>query len=288
MAPDFARTEPERVPVALTIAGSDSGGGAGIEADLKTFTSLGVFGAVALTAVTAQNTLGVPGVSVLDPGFVVAQLDAVLTDLQVGAAKTGMLATAAIIDAVADAIQRHSVRNLVVDPVMVSKTRAPLLAPDARDALVRRLLPLATVITPNIPEAEAILGVAIKSTSDARLAAQRLKDMGPEWVVVKGGHLQDQSEDSVDIAFNGEELIELCARRYATVNTHGTGCTYSAAIAAYLALGLEVPDALRAAKDYITWAVANSLSLGHGCGPTNHFYFRRSAGEAARRGREAR
>lgn len=288
MAPDFARTEPERVPVALTIAGSDSGGGAGIEADLKTFTSLGVFGAVALTAVTAQNTLGVPGVSVLDPGFVVAQLDAVLTDLQVDAAKTGMLATAAIIDAVADAIQRHSVRNLVVDPVMVSKTRAPLLAPDARDALVRRLLPLATVITPNIPEAEAILGVAIKSTSDARLAAQRLKDMGPEWVVVKGGHLQDQSGDSVDIAFNGEELIELCARRYATANTHGTGCTYSAAIAAYLALGLEVPDALRAAKDYITWAVANSLSLGHGCGPTNHFYFRRSAGRAARRGREAR
>ncbi|MCR4403359.1 MAG: bifunctional hydroxymethylpyrimidine kinase/phosphomethylpyrimidine kinase [Firmicutes bacterium] len=275
VAPNFERTEPDTVPVALTIAGSDSGGGAGIEADLKTFTSLGVFGAVALTAVTAQNTLGVPGVSVLDPGFVVAQLDAVLMDLQVGAAKTGMLATAAIIEAVADSIRRHSVRKLVVDPVMVSKTGVPLLSPDARDALVRRLLPLATVLTPNIPEAEAILGVAIKSSSEARLAAQRLKDMGPEWVVVKGGHLREQPGDSVDIAFNGEEFIELRAKRYATANTHGTGCTYSAAIAAYLALGMKVQEALRAAKDYITWAVANSLSLGHGCGPTNHFYFRR-------------
>lgn len=274
-APDFERTEPETVPVALTIAGSDSGGGAGIEADLKTFTSLGVFGAVAVTAVTAQNTLGVPGVSVLDPDFVVAQLDAVLTDFQVGAAKTGMLANSDIIEAVADSIKRYSVPNLVVDPVMVSKTRAPLMEADARDALVRRLLPLATVITPNIPEAEAILGVSIRTTAEALLAAERLKDMGPEWVVVKGGHLQDQPENSVDIAFNGEEFIELSARRYATANTHGTGCTYSSAVTAYLALGMEVPEALRAAKDYISWAVANSFSLGHGCGPTNHFYFRR-------------
>ncbi|MGE5592411.1 MAG: bifunctional hydroxymethylpyrimidine kinase/phosphomethylpyrimidine kinase, partial [Betaproteobacteria bacterium] len=272
-APDFARTEPETVPVALTIAGSDSGGGAGIEADLKTFTSLGVFGAVALTAVTAQNTLGVPGVSVLDPGFVAAQLDAVLTDFQVGAAKTGMLATAAIIEAVAHSIQRYSVGNVVVDPVMVSKTRVPLLEHEARHALVRRLLPLATVITPNISVAAAILGVTIQRTADARLAAERLKDLGRGWVVVKGGHLQDQPEDSVDIAFNGEEFIELSAKRYATANTHGTGCTYSAAVAAYLALGMGVPEALRAAKDYITWAVANSFSLGHGCGPTNHFYF---------------
>ncbi len=139
-------------------------------------------------------------------------------------------------------------------------------------------VPLTIVITPNIPEAEAILGVAIKSTSEARLAARRLKDMGSEWVVVEGGHLQDQPEDSVDIAFNGEEFIEISAKRYATANTHGTGCTYSAAITAYLALGMEVSEALRAAKDYITWAVANSLSLGHGCGATNHFYFRRSGG----------
>ncbi|MGE5584937.1 MAG: bifunctional hydroxymethylpyrimidine kinase/phosphomethylpyrimidine kinase [Bacillota bacterium] len=274
-APDFRRTEPETVPVALTIAGSDSGGGAGIEADLKTFTSLGVFGTVALTAVTAQNTLGVPGVSLIEPGFVVAQLDAILADFQVSAAKTGMLASSDIIEAVSDCIKRHSVPNLVVDPVMISKTRVPLMERHAVDALMRHLLPLATVITPNIPEAEAILGTTIKTRDEARHAAQKLKDMGPEWVVVKGGHLREQPDDSVDIAFNGEEFIELSAKRYATVNTHGTGCTYSSAITAYLALGKTVPEALRAAKDYISWAVANSLSLGHGCGPTNHFYFRR-------------
>ncbi|HHY47263.1 MAG TPA: bifunctional hydroxymethylpyrimidine kinase/phosphomethylpyrimidine kinase [Firmicutes bacterium] len=269
------RTEPATVPVVLTIAGSDSGGGAGIEADIKTFTSLGVFGAAALTAVTAQNTVGVPGVYVLDPDFVVAQIDAVATDFEISAAKTGMLANSAIIEAVADSVKRHSIPNLVIDPVMVSKSRVPLLEENARHTLIRQLLPLATVVTPNIPEAEAILGTNITTADEARLAARRLKDLGPEWVVVKGGHLVHESEYSVDIAFNGEEFIELSAQRCETANTHGTGCTFSSAIAAYLALGLEVPEALFKAKDYITWAIANSLSLGHGHGPTNHFYFRR-------------
>ena len=265
------------MPVVLTIAGSDSGGGAGIEADIKTFTSLGVFGTVALTAVTAQNTTGVPGVYVLDPDFVVAQVDAVATDFTIGAAKTGMLANSAIIEAVAGVVKRHSIPNLVVDPVMVSKSRVPLMEEEARRTLVSTLLPLATVITPNIPEAEAILGMNITTTAEARLAARKLRDLGPRWVVVKGGHLEGETGYAgyaVDIAFNGEEFIELSARRYATPNTHGTGCTFSSAIAAYLALGLGVREALCSAKDYITWAIANSLSLGHGCGPTNHFYFR--------------
>ncbi|NPV53973.1 MAG: bifunctional hydroxymethylpyrimidine kinase/phosphomethylpyrimidine kinase [Firmicutes bacterium] len=274
-APYYARTEPEAVPVVLTIAGSDSGGGAGIEADIKTFTSLGVFGTVALTAVTAQNTAGVPGVYVLDPGFVVAQVDAVATDFTLRAAKTGMLANSAIIEAVAGAVKRHAIPNLVVDPVMASKSRVPLMEKEARRALVNLLLPLAAVATPNIPEAEAILDMSITTPDEAKLAARRLRDLGPEWVVVKGGHLTAQPGYAVDIAFNGEEFIELSARRYETVNTHGTGCTFSSAIAAYLALGLEMQEALCSAKDYITWAIANSLSLGHGCGPVNHFYFRR-------------
>lgn len=274
-APFFERTQPEKVPVVLTIAGSDSGGGAGIEADLKTFTSLGVFGTVALTAVTAQNTTGVPGVHLLDPEFVVAQIDAVATDFELAAAKTGMLPNRAVIEAVSDAVRRYAIPNLVVDPVMVSKTRVPLMDEEGRQSLLRFLFPLATVVTPNIPEAEAILGIEIGSLEEAKSAAMKLREFGPEWVVVKGGHL---GGDAVDIAFNGEDFIELVAKRYITRNTHGTGCTYSSAIVAYLALGMDVPRALRAAKDYITWAIANSFSLGHGHGPTNHFYFHRVYG----------
>lgn len=269
---EFDRTEREVAPVALTIAGSDSGGGAGIQADIKTFTSLGVFGTSALTAITAQNTVGVPGIHVLEPSFVTAQIDAVATDFSLSAAKTGMLANADIIHAVAQAIRQHSIPKLVIDPVMVSKTRVSLLEPQAKEALVKQLFPLATVVTPNIPEAEEITGFRIVAPADMRRAAMQIKDLGPQWVVVKGGHMEGEA---IDLAYNGEEFIEISSRRYQTKNTHGTGCTFSAAITAYLALGATVVDALLKAKEFITWAIANSLSLGHGHGPVNHFYYRR-------------
>ena len=260
-----------KLPVALTIAGSDSGGGAGIQADLKTFAALGVHGTSAITAITAQNTVTVSDIVELPTRIVRAQIEAVVTDLGVDAAKTGMLASTAIIEAVAAAIEAYEIRNLVVDPVMVAKGGATLLRSDAIDALRTRLLPLAAVITPNLPEAEVLLGRHISSLDERRQAARDLVAMGPRSAVVKGGHADG---DAVDVYWDGSQLIELAATRIATSNTHGSGCVFSAAITAGLAKGLQPLAAVREAKEFITRAIEQSLDLGHGHGPVNPMFER--------------
>ncbi|MDQ7820577.1 MAG: bifunctional hydroxymethylpyrimidine kinase/phosphomethylpyrimidine kinase [Armatimonadota bacterium] len=254
---------------ALTIAGSDSGGGAGIQADLKTFAVLGVFGTSAITALTAQNTCAVTGVVEVDPAFVAAQIDAVATDIGVDAAKTGMLANAAIIEAVADRVRRHGIARLVVDPVMVAKSGAPLLRPDAVDALRTRLLPLALVVTPNLPEASALAGgMPIRTEADMLEAARAIGALGPRYVVVKGGHLEE-SDEAVDLLWDGLRTHRLAAARARTPHTHGTGCIFSAAIAAWLARGADPPAAVAAAKRFVTAAIQGALPLGRGRGPAN-------------------
>jgi hydroxymethylpyrimidine/phosphomethylpyrimidine kinase len=262
-----------KLPVALTIAGSDSGGGAGIQADLKTFAALGVYGASAITAITAQNTLTVSEIFELPTGIIVAQIDAVVSDLVVAAAKTGMLASSKIIEAVAAAIEMHRIPNLVVDPVMVAKGGAQLLRTEAIEALRMRLLPLAAVITPNLPEAEVILRRPIRTIAERREAARDLVAMGPRAAVVKGGHAGD---DVTDVFWDGIEMVELPAVRVPTVNTHGSGCVFSAAIAAGLAHGLEPLAAVRQAKEFISGAIEQSLEIGHGHGPVNPMF--RAAG----------
>jgi hydroxymethylpyrimidine/phosphomethylpyrimidine kinase len=251
---------------ALTVAGSDSGGGAGIQADLKTFSALGVFGMTVLTAITAQNTTGVTGVHNLSPEFVGLQLDAVAIDIGVDAAKTGMLSTAEIIEAVAAKVREHAIPNLVVDPVMIAKSGAPLLRPDATAALKQRMLPLATVVTPNLHEASALAGRAVGSLEQMREAAKAIHALGPRFVFMKGGHLEGEA---VDLLFDGSDFQELRARRVRTRNTHGTGCVTAAAIAAELAKRGEVREAVAAAKRFITAAIEHSLSLGKGFGPAN-------------------
>lgn len=260
----------EKIARALTIAGSDSGGGAGIEADLKTFTALGVYGMAAITSVTAQNTVAVTGVHDVPPAFVAEQIDDVAQDIGVDAAKTGMLSNAAIIEAVADSIERNAIRNLVVDPVMIAKSGDALLHESAKDALLRRMLPLALVVTPNAPEATALTGVRIDSDKDVKRAGEALLAAGAAHVLIKGGHLS--GAEAVDFLFDGTTCREYRAPRIATKNTHGTGCTYSAAIAAYLAIGLDVPAAVERAKEYLTGAILHSFGLGHGHGPLNHFW----------------
>jgi hydroxymethylpyrimidine/phosphomethylpyrimidine kinase len=257
------------VKVVLTIAGSDSGGGAGIQADLRTFAAHGVHGASAITAVTAQNSVAVLDWIALEPRMVVAQIEAVASDMPVAAAKTGMLATAAIVSAVAEAARRLPLPLVVVDPVMVAKSGDRLLDPDAETAYRERLLPIATVVTPNLPEAEALLGRPVRTLGQMREAARALQAMGPRAVVVKGGHLEG---DAVDVFFDGIELAELPAPRIATANTHGTGCTYSAAIAARLALGDPLLTAVRGAKEYLTEAIRRSYSVGRGHGPVDHLH----------------
>jgi hydroxymethylpyrimidine/phosphomethylpyrimidine kinase len=253
---------------ALTIAGSDSSGGAGIQADLKTFAALGVFGCSAITAVTAQNTLGVSAVAELDPSMVVAQIDTVLADLEIHATKIGMLASEAIVSAVADAVSRHRLSNVVVDPVMVSKSGARLLDQDAVDAMRTRLFPLSTIVTPNVFEAAALTGKPIANRRDQRAAAITLMNLGPRAVLVKGGHLDGPA---VDVFHDGHQTIELEAERIYSPHTHGTGCTLSSAIAARLALGDDLPAAVRAAKAYVTRAIAQAPGLGRGHGPLQHF-----------------
>jgi hydroxymethylpyrimidine/phosphomethylpyrimidine kinase len=262
-----------KLPVALTIAGSDSGGGAGIQADLKTFAALGVHGTSAITAITAQNTVTVSDIVELSTRIVRAQIDAVVMDLGVDAAKTGMLASAAIIEAVVAAIEVHAMRNLVVDPVMVAKGGATLLRDDAIDALRTRLLPLAAVITPNLPEAEVLLGRQIGSLDERRQAARDLVALGARSAVVKGGHADG---DAVDVYWDGSQLVELAAKRIATSNTHGSGCVFSAAITAGLAKGLEPLASVREAKEFITGAIEQSLDLGQGHGPVNPMFDRAS------------
>lgn len=255
---------------ALTIAGSDSGGGAGIEADLKTFTALGVYGMAALTSVTAQNTVGVTGAYDVPPAFVAQQIDVVAQDIGVDAAKTGMLSNEGIVEAVADSVTRNHIDRLVVDPVMVAKSGDPLLQPAAWQALVTRIVPLACLITPNAPEAEILTGRPVKTPSDAREAARCLSDLGAACVLVKGGHLV--GETAVDWLFDGQDFIEFSAPRIVTKNTHGTGCTLSAAITAFLAKGLHVREAVQNAKNYLTVAIRHSFPLGRGRGPLNHFW----------------
>jgi hydroxymethylpyrimidine/phosphomethylpyrimidine kinase len=253
----------------MTIAGSDSGGGAGIQADLKTFAALGVHGTSAITAITAQNTVGVSEVFELPPAMVVAQIDAIVGDLGVAAAKTGMLSSAPIIDVVAGAVRRHRLALLVVDPVMVAKGGAQLLRDDAVEALRTTLLPLAAIVTPNLPEAEVLLGRSLPTFEDRRNAAQELVRLGARAAVVKGGHAEG---DAIDVYADSEELFELSAERIDTVNTHGSGCTFSAAIASYLAMGHSTPDAVRRAKAFITSAIEFSIDVGHGHGPVNPMF----------------
>ncbi len=255
--------------VVLTVAGSDSGGGAGIQADLRTFAAHRVHGTSAITAVTAQNSVAVLDWVAVDPRMVVAQMEAVASDMPVAATKTGMLATAAIVSAVAAAIERLRLPLVVVDPVMVAKSGDRLLGRDAETAYRERLLPLATVVTPNLPEAESLLGRPVRTVAEMREAARALRALGPRAVVVKGGHLEG---DAVDVFWDGERMEELSAPRVATKNTHGTGCTYSAAIAARLALGEPLLDAVRGAKAYLTEAIRRSYSVGRGHGPLDHLH----------------
>ncbi len=258
----------EGLPRALTIAGSDSGGGAGIQADLKVFFALGCHGMSALTALTAQNTVGVTGIHEVPPEFVIAQIDAVASDIGVDAAKTGMLSSASIVEATAKAVEVHSIDRLVVDPVFVSKHRDRLLAEDAIDALKEHLFPLATVVTPNLFEAEGLLGEPVTTLDEMRDAARALKDLGPRSVLVKGGHL-DTGEGAVDVLYDGNDFTELDGPRFDTADTHGTGCALSAAIAARLAHGDDLVDAVWAGKDFVSGAIEHGLRLGDGFGPVN-------------------
>jgi hydroxymethylpyrimidine/phosphomethylpyrimidine kinase len=255
-----------RLPVALTIAGSDSGGGAGIQADLKTFAALGVHGASAITAVTAQNTLGVSDYVELPLDIIRAQIDEVVSDLSPAAVKTGMLSSSEIIEVVATAIEELGLDNLVVDPVMVAKGGERLLRPEAVTTLVERLIPLARVITPNLPEAEVLLGRPLRSREERELAARDLVALGCDAAVVKGGHADGVAADAF---FDGRRLVWLEAERVPTENTHGSGCAFSAAIAAGLARGLDTLEAVEEAKVFITGAIQNSLEVGRGHGPVN-------------------
>ena len=260
----------------LTIAGSDSGGGAGIQADLKTFLAHGVHGMSAVTAVTVQNSVGVQGFYELEPRAVFEQIESVATDIGVDAAKTGMLASAPIIEAVAGAVERFALPNLVVDPVAASKHGDPLLRPDALQALRERLAPLATVITPNLGEVKLLCGVEVRGPGDLLDAAKAMHELGPRWVLVKGGHLP--GGDAVDLLWDGRQAVELTAPRLATPHTHGTGCTLASAIAANLADGLDVVTAVEAAKRYLSGAIAGAFPLGKGIGPTDHAWRFRAAG----------
>jgi hydroxymethylpyrimidine/phosphomethylpyrimidine kinase len=256
---------------ALTIAGSDSGGGAGIQADLKTFAARGVFGMSVLTALTAQNTLGVQGVLEIPTEFITKQIESVATDIGTDAVKTGMLSSTAIIETVTTKIREYHLAPLVVDPVMVAKGGDLLLRDDARDALIQTLLPLATVVTPNLHEARVLCGFEIETLDEMKHAAIAIHRLGPQYVVVKGGHLP-ASSDAIDILYDGKEFREYRAARLETKNTHGTGCTFASAIAAELAKGNSVADAVRIAKDYIAQVIRASINLGigHGHGPMNH------------------
>ena len=257
-------------PRALTIAGSDSGGGAGIQADLKTFSAFGVYGASAITAITAQNTVGVRAVFEIPAEIVAAQIDAVLDDIGADAAKTGMLSSAPIIEAVADRLRARSFAPLVVDPVMVAKSGDTLLRPEAMRALVELVLPMATVITPNAPEATVLSGVEVRDAASAREAARRIHALGPALVIVKGGHLDGERSD--DLLFDGRSFEILSGRRIDTPHTHGTGCTFSAAIAACLARGMEPLAAAREARAYLQGAIEHAEPLGAGRGPVNHLW----------------
>ncbi|MGI6450565.1 MAG: bifunctional hydroxymethylpyrimidine kinase/phosphomethylpyrimidine kinase [Desulfitobacteriia bacterium] len=253
----------------LTIAGSDSCGGAGIQADLKTFAAHAVYGMSAITAVTAQNTQGVVAIQDISPEIIAKQIEAIFEDIRVDALKIGMVSVIDTIRTIADRLKYYQAQNIVLDPVMISKSGFALLQPEAQEALQEYLLPLATIVTPNLPEAEALTGRTISNLKEMREAAARIAALGPSYVLVKGGHLESQA---VDILFDGNSYYEFEAPRCKTKNTHGTGCTLSASLAANLAKGMEVVKAVEASKKYITTAIEHSLALGKGVGPTHHFY----------------
>ena len=271
---------------ALTIAGSDSSGGAGIQADLKTFAAFGLYGASAITAITVQSTKGVEAVAPLAADLVTAQIEAVAGDLALHATKIGMLATAAIVEAVAAAIEELELPLVVLDPVLVSTSGDRLLDPDGVQTLCMELMPLARVVTPNIPEAEALSGRSIGSAQQAREAARRIHDMGAASVIVTGGHAvwdgdtgpraEGAAPQIIDLLFDGHVFHEFRTARIDTRPTHGTGCTFASAVAAGLALGRELPDAVARAQQYVAGAVAHALGIGHGCGPIDHFWEHRS------------
>lgn len=258
------------IPRVLTIAGSDSGGGAGIEADLKTFAALGVYGMAAITAVTAQNTVAVTGIHEIPASFVAEQIFEVASDIGVDAAKTGMLSSSGIIEAVAGEVVRFKIEKLVVDPVMIAKSGDALLQASAREAMRSRLLPLAWIVTPNVPEAEVLAGMKIACPGCIEEAAKRIHGLGCRYVLIKGGHM-DQAQ-AVDYLYDGQRIETFTAPRINTKNTHGTGCTFSAAIAAFLAKGADTAGAVQQAKEYLTGAIRNSLNLGKGHGPLDHSY----------------
>ncbi|WP_174842923.1 bifunctional hydroxymethylpyrimidine kinase/phosphomethylpyrimidine kinase [Neobacillus mesonae] len=259
---------------ALTIAGSDSGGGAGIQADLKTFQELDVFGMSALTAVTAQNTLGVHGVYPMTAEAVINQIQAIGEDIGADAVKTGMLFNAEIIEAVAEQIKIYNWENVVVDPVMIAKGGASLLQKEAISALKKYLLPLSKVITPNIPEAEVLTGMSIQTDQEKRDAAKKLYDLGVSNIIIKGGHDEDPSE-STDVLFDGQHFYKFTSKRMKTKNTHGTGCTFSASLTAELAKGASIQEAVETAKQFIQAAIEDQIQIGNGHGPTNHWAYQK-------------
>lgn len=261
---------------ALTIAGSDSSGGAGIQADIKTFSANGVYGMSVITAITAQNTMGVFKVQDIDEEIIGAQIDAIFEDINVDAVKIGMVSKISTINIISEKLKKYKPKNLVLDPVMISKSGYSLLKPESKSALIKELIPLAYVITPNLPEALEIISevnsekVEIKTVEDMELAAKEIYKLGCKNVFLKGGHME--GDKAVDILYDGENIYKFYAEKINTKNTHGTGCTISSAIASNLALGFSIEEAIKRSKDYITTAIIHSLDIGHGVGPTNHFY----------------
>ena len=253
----------------LTIAGSDCSGGAGIQADLKTFSAHGTFGMSVIVSVVAENTSEVIDVQDITPDMIAKQIDAVFQDIGTDAVKVGMLSKSDCMLAVGKKLREYQPKNVVIDPVMLAKNGCPLMQPDSMDTLIREILPLADLLTPNIPEAETITGAAIRTPEDMERAAKDIFAMGAKNVLIKGGHAEG---DALDILFDGEQFYHFREERIHTKNTHGTGCTYSSAIASNLALGYSMEEAVKRAKEYVTTAIRHSLQIGKGCGPTHHFY----------------
>lgn len=254
----------------LTIAGSDSCGGAGVQADLKTFSALGTYGMSVITAVTAQNTIGVQNVREMDTDIVRQQINCLFDDIEIHGIKIGMVSNIDIIDTISDCLKNKNAHNIILDPVMVSKSGCNLLKPESKDELIKMLFPLALLVTPNLFEAEVITGDKIENVPQMEIAAKKILELGAKNVVVKGGHL---TGDAIDVLYDGKSFEYIKGTRIATKNTHGTGCTFSSAITAYIAKGYSMLDAVRQAKIYINGAIENSIELGHGVGPTNHFYW---------------
>lgn len=256
----------------LTIAGSDTCGGAGIQADIKTFSAHGVYGMSVITAVTAQNTMGVFAVQDIDKEIIRKQISCIYEDIEVAAVKIGMVSKIETIEVIAEELIKYGAKNIVLDPVMISKSGYDLLKPESKDSLIKKLLPIATIVTPNLPEAEVILDRKISNIDEMVQAAKDINKLGPKKVLIKGGHLENDATDVLYDSENEGKIYFINGNRINTKNTHGTGCTLSSSIASNLALGYTVEQAVKKAKDYITMAIEHSFSIGHGVGPTNHFY----------------